>query len=177
MAPHLDPPVDPQLDHAKGPANAPVTLVEYADFECPHCGAAYPNVHELERRMGDGLRVVFRHFPLTGRHLNASLAARAAEAAGEQGRFWEMHDRLFEHQDELGPEDLRRHADAVGLDLERFDAALADGRGLARVERDLESGTSSDLPGTPAIFLNGELYDGFYDAESLEAAIEQIGAP
>lgn len=176
MAAQLDPPVDPAEDHAQGPEDARVTLVEFADFECPYCAAAYPNVRELEGRMGADLRVVFRHFPLTERHPHALLAAQAAEAAGEQGRFWEMHDRLFEHQDELEPADLRAHAADVGLDLERFDAALADGRGLPRVERDLASGERSGLPGTPAIYLNGELYDGFYDVESLEAAVELLQA-
>lgn len=161
----------------QGPADARVTLVEFADFECPYCAAAYPNVRALKGRLGADLRVVFRHFPLTGRHPHALLAAQAAEAAGEQGRFWEMHDRLFEHQDALAADDLRRHAAEVGLDMERFDAALAQGRGLARVERDLASGERSGISGTPAIYLNGERYDGFYDVESLEAAVdEQLSA-
>jgi protein-disulfide isomerase len=171
VSPALHPPLDPALDHALGPVDAPVTLIEYGDFECPYCGAAHPALRELRRRMGDGLRFAFRHLPVVERHPHAQEAAEAAEAAGEQGRFWEMHDLLFENQRALAPDDLRGHARDLGLDLERFDAALADHRHRARVERDVESAARSGVGGTPAFFLDGERYEGFYDAESLEDAV------
>ena len=113
----LNPPVDPLRDHVRGPTDAPVTLVEYADFQCPYCGNAYAVVGELLERFGDGVRFVFRHMPLADLHPRAMAAAEAAEAAGAQGRFWEMHDRLFEHQLELAEQDLRRHAEAIGAEL------------------------------------------------------------
>jgi protein-disulfide isomerase len=160
-----------EVDHTRGPADAPVTLVEFGDFECPYCGAAHPALRELERRMGDALRVVFRHLPLPGRHPRALAAAEAAEAAAAQGRFWEMHDRLFASQRALEPLDLRRHAEELGLDLERYDAAMADHAGAERVARDVESARLSGVSGTPALFLNGKRYDGFYDVESLEDAV------
>jgi protein-disulfide isomerase len=173
VAPALDPPVDPARDHVLGPAGAPVTLVEYGDYECPYCGAAHPAVRELARRMGDRVQVVFRHLPLPNRHPHALAAAEAAEAAAAQGRFWEMHDLLFAHQGDLEPDDLRGYARELGLDLERFNADLAGHRMRARVEEDLESAERSGARGTPAFFLNGEPYEGFYDAESLEDAARE----
>ena len=171
MSPALHPPLDPALDHVLGPEDAPVTLVEYGDFECPYCAAAYPALRELRRRMGDGLRFAFRHLPLVERHPHAMEAAEAAEAAGEQGRFWEMHDLLFESGRALAADDLRRYARDLGLDLERFESALADHRHRPRVERDAAGAARSGVSGTPALFLDGERYEGFYDAESLEDAV------
>ena len=171
MASALDPPVDPARDHVLGGRDAPVTFVEYGDYECPYCGAAHPAVRELTRRMGDGLRFVFRHLPLPDRHPHANDAAEAVEAAGEQGRFWAMHDLLFEHQRALEPDDLRGYARELGLDLDRFDADLAAHRGRARIEEDVQSAERSGVAGTPAFFLDGEPYEGFYDAESLEDAV------
>src|SRR5918995_3183988 len=151
----LSPPVDSARDHVRGPEDATVTLVEYGDFQCPYCGEAYPVVHELLERFGAQLRFVFRHMPLPDLHPRAPFAAEAAEAAGAQGRFWEMHDRLFEHQRELGDEELRAHADAVGVpDAERFDAELRDGLHAARVAEDLESGGRRGVPRTPPVFVN-----------------------
>ena len=120
----LEPPVGDR-DHVRGPATAPVTLVEYGDYECPYCGRAHPVVGELRERLGDRLRFVFRHFPLDSVHPRARHAAEAAEAAGAQDRFWEMHDLLYENQEDLGDEALRRYAAEVGLDLERFEEDLA----------------------------------------------------
>jgi NhaA family Na+:H+ antiporter len=157
----LRPPVDPDRDHVRGAADAQVTLVEYGDFQCPYCGEAYSVVHELLERFGDQLRFVFRHMPLADLHPRAPYAAEAAEAAGAQGRFWEMHDRLFEHQRELSDEELRGHAGAVGVpDGERFDAELRDRVHAARVEEDYASGARSGVPSTPRFFVNGLIHLG-----------------
>ena len=156
----LDPPVDPARDHVRGPEDAQVTLVEYGDFQCPYCGDAYPVVQELVERFGDGLRFVFRHMPLADLHPRAPAAAEAAEAAAAQGRFWEMHDRLFEHQHELSDADLREHAAAIGLDLERFDRELTEGVHSARVEQDYLSGVRSGTPSTPRFFVNDVIHLG-----------------
>jgi Na+:H+ antiporter, NhaA family len=154
----LSPPVGAARDHLRGAAHAPVTLVEYGDFQCPYCGEAYPVVKQLLERFGDRLRFVFRHMPLADLHPRAPAAALAAEAAGAQGRFWEMHDRLFEHQLELGDDDLRGHAEAIDLDVERFQSDLADAALAARVEVDLQSGARSGVPSTPRFFVNGVIH-------------------
>jgi len=157
----LDPPVEPGRDHVRGSDDAAVTLVEYGDFQCPYCGEAYPVVRELQERFGDQLRFVFRHMPLPDLHPRAPLAAEAAEAAAAQERFWEMHDRLFEHHHELGDSDLRTHAEEVGVpDGERFDAELRDGVHTARVEEDYRSGAQSGVPSTPRFFVNGLIHLG-----------------
>jgi Na+:H+ antiporter, NhaA family len=159
--PTLSPPVDPERDHVRGSDDAAVTLVEYGDFQCPYCGEAYPVVRELQERFGRQLRFVFRHMPLPDLHPRAPFAAEAAEAAGAQERFWEMHDRLFEHQLELSDSDLRAHAAAVGVpDSERFDAELRDGVHAARVEDDYRSGAQSGVPSTPRFFVNGVIHLG-----------------
>src|SRR5271165_3448730 len=119
----LAPPVSAR-DHTEGPANAPLTLVEYGDYECPYCGAAYPILKEVQARLGDALRFVFRNFPLAEMHPHALLAAEAAEAAGGQGHFWPMHDTLFEHQNALGLAQLRGYAKKLRLDLSRFSQDL-----------------------------------------------------
>ena len=169
----LSPPVDPQRDHVRGPADAPVTLVEYGDFQCPYCGEAYPVVRELQERFGDQLRYVFRHMPLADLHPRAPFAAEAAEAAGAQERFWEMHDRLFEHQLELSDSDLRAHAEAVGVaDSERFDAELCDGVHAARVEEEYRSGAESGVPSTPRFFVNGVIHLGSASYGELVEAID-----
>jgi protein-disulfide isomerase len=157
-------------DHVRGPAEAPLTLVEYGDYECPYCGEAYPIVKEIEEILGDDLRSVFRNFPLTEVHPHAFQAAEAAEAAGGHGRFWEMHDRLFENQQRLGRDDLLAHAKAVGLDVERFEADLEQGVYEARVRADFLTGVSSGVNGTPTFFVNGVRHNGRYDLETLLAA-------
>jgi NhaA family Na+:H+ antiporter len=175
----LSPQVDPARDHVRGGADAAVTLVEYGDFQCPYCGEAYPVVNELLERFGDQLRFVFRHMPLADLHPRAPFAADAAEAAGAQGRFWEMHDRLFEHQRELSDEELRAHAEAVGVDdSARFDAELRDGIHSARVEEDFESGSRSGVPSTPRFFVNGVIHLGSASyAELLEAINVELRPP
>jgi NhaA family Na+:H+ antiporter len=168
----LRPPVDPALDHLRGAPDAPVTLVEYGDFQCPYCADSYPVVQRLLERFGDRLRFVFRHLPLTDLHPRAQAAAEAAEAAAAQGRFWEMHNRLFEHRFELGDAELRRHAEAIGLDVERFDRELRDGVHAWRVQRDHDSGARSGVPSTPRFFVNGVIHLGSPTEAELVEAIE-----
>jgi Na+:H+ antiporter, NhaA family len=167
----LNPPVDPERDHVRGGADAPVTLVEYGDFQCPYCGEAYPVVLDLLERFGDRLRFVFRHLPVRDLHPRAPAAAEAAEAAGAQGRFWEMHDRLFTHQHELSDAQLRGHAEAIGLDVERFDRELRDGVYARRVDEDTTSGARSGVPSTPRFFVNGVIHLGSPTRAELGEAI------
>jgi Na+:H+ antiporter, NhaA family len=167
----LDPPVDPARDHVRGYADAPLTLVEYADFECVFCGQATGVVDALRERFGADLRYVFRHLPQAGVHRDAQLAAEAAEAAAAQGAFWEMHDRLYAGQDHLEPVDLLAHAAALGLDLERFSHDLGTGAYRGRVEADVSSGRASGALGTPTFFVNGLRHIGRYDEEQLAAAL------
>src|SRR5258706_14082789 len=155
----LTPPVS-ERDHAAGPENAPVTLVEYGDYECPYCGMAYPIVKRAQQDLGKQLRFVFRNFPLAESHPHARLAAEAAEAAGAQGKFWEMHAMLFEHQDALDDADLVRYAKALHLDVERFTRELASEMYVARVRKDIQSGIKSGVNGTPTFFINGVRFDG-----------------
>jgi protein-disulfide isomerase len=164
-------PVSPERDHILGPPDAPMTLVEYGDYQCPYCGAAYPIIKEVQSRMGDGLRFVFRNFPITTSHPYAEQAAEAAEAAGAQGRFWEMHDLLFENQKRLGDEDLRAYAQRIGLDLERFDKELTEHAHAARVREDFMGGVRSGVNGTPTFFINGARHDDAYDVETLISAL------
>jgi Na+/H+ antiporter NhaA len=163
--------VDPARDHIRGALDAPVTLVEYADFECPYCGRAEPAIGELLAEQGEALRYVFRHLPLHDVHPRAQLAAEAAEAAGAQGAFWALHDRLFEHQDELTLGDLRRHARELGLDLQRFERELRDRLYEERVERDILGADASGVSGTPSFFVNGRRHHGAYDLQALTAAV------
>jgi Na+/H+ antiporter NhaA len=168
----LDPPVDVARDHIKGPVDAPLELVEYGDFQCPFCARATGSLDEVRERLGDQLRYVFRHLPLTDVHEHAELAAQAAEAAGSQGRFWEMHDRLFAHQDALALPDLVAHARALELDVERFVNELLDGVHARRVREDVASAEVSGARGTPTFFVNGRRHSGPYDAASLVQALE-----
>ena len=149
-----------ERDHVLGPADARFTLLEYGDFECPACGAAYPVLKELRERAGDRVRFVFRHFPLFEIHPRAERAAVAAEAAGLRGKFWEAHDLLFENQDALEDEDLLRYAAALGLDVDAFAEALEDPDLLERVRGSFTSGVRSGVNGTPAFFVNGVRFDG-----------------
>ena len=166
-----------ERDHAQGPTDAPVTLVEYGDYECPHCGRAYPIVKQLRQRLGRRLRFVFRNFPLRESHPHAQRAAESAEAAGAQGRFWEMHDRLFERQFALDDEYLIEYAGDLGLDVERFRAELVGRVYEPRVREDFRSGVRSGVNGTPTFFINGVRYDGAWDEETLVAAIYALITP
>jgi protein-disulfide isomerase len=171
-APTLSPPIGDR-DHVLGPASAPITLVEYGDYECPYCGMAHPIVKQLLRRMGRQMRFAFRHFPLTRIHPHAERAAEAAEAAAAQGpaMFWDMHDMLYEHQNALEDEDLLVYAAQVGLDLDRFAGDLESGRFARKVREDFISGVRSGVNGTPTFFINGVRHEASYDLESLTAAI------
>ncbi len=168
-------PVDPEVDHIRGARDAPVTIVEYGDFECPYCGRAEPVIRELLRDYGD-IAYVWRQLPLTDVHSHAQLAAEASEAADRQRRFWEMHDRLLDDQDALRPRDLIRHAEELGLDVERFESDLREHRGAARVARDVDSADLSGVSGTPTFFINGRRHYGPYDIETLSKVARLAGA-
>jgi protein-disulfide isomerase len=159
-------------DHFQGAADAPVTLVEYGDYECPHCGRAYPILKEVQRQLGARLRFVFRNFPLRQAHPHAQHAAEAAEAAASQQRFWDMHDALFEHQRALSDQHLRAYAAALKLDVTRFDAELRSHAHAARVRRDFSGGVRSGVNGTPTFFINGVRHDGGWDVTSLVRSLE-----
>jgi len=167
-------PVSAERDHIQGPADAPVTLLEYGDYECPYCGAAYPILKQVQDRMGDRLRFVFRNFPITTSHPHSEQAAEAAEAA--QGKFWEMHDHLYEHQQHLTDPDLHGYAEALGLDVERFDRELAGHVHADRVREDFMSGVRSGVNGTPSFYVNGAKYDGDYSLEALLAELERAAS-
>jgi protein-disulfide isomerase len=160
-------------DHAEGPADAPVTLVEYGDYECPHCGRAYPIVKRLQRAMGKRLRFVFRNFPLSDLHPHAAAAAAAAEAAAQQDQFWPMHDWIFEHQSHLDDASLVRAAEGLGLDIERFIADADSGAVAARIDADVASGARSGVNGTPTFFVNGLRVDAGYDYDSLLSVLQE----
>jgi Na+/H+ antiporter NhaA len=163
--------VDPERDHIRGAPDAPVTLVEYGDFECPYCGRAEPAIRELLLQWGDELRYVFRHLPLSDVHPWAQLAAEAAEAAGAQGAFWEMYDVLLAHQGELTPHSLRSYAQDLGLDGERLTEELRRRTHAARISEDVASADASGVSGTPSFFVNGRRHTGVYDVATLSAAV------
>jgi Na+/H+ antiporter NhaA len=167
--------VDPERDHYRGPVDAPVTVVEYGDFECPYCGRAEPVVRELLQEFGD-IRYVWRHLPLSDVHPNAQFAAEASEAAADQGAFWEMHDLLFQHQDALTPGDLVEYAGQLGLDAERFMEELHRHTYTSRVAEDVDSADLSGVTGTPTFFINGRRHHGAYDIRALSAAVRAAGA-
>ena len=164
-------PVGPR-DHAQGPETAPLTLVEYGDFECPQCGQVYPIVKEIQRAFGDRLRFVFRHFPLTNAHAHAQHAAEAAEWAATRGKFWEMHDALFTHQAALADRQIVAHAAALDLPAGALETAWTTHAHLGRVKEDFQSGLRSGVTGTPAFFVNGVRHEGLWDAASLTRALD-----
>jgi Na+/H+ antiporter NhaA len=168
-------PVNPERDHIRGPDRAPVTLVEYGDLECPYCGQAETVVRELLSDYGD-LRYVWRHLPLTDVHPHAQLAAEATEAAAAQGKFWEMHDQLLDHQGALNARDLVRYAAEVGLNVERFTRDMRKHAGEAKIAADVDSADLSGVSGTPTFFINGRRHHGAYDIETLAAAVRTARA-
>src|SRR5206468_10834149 len=166
-------PVTEDRDHIEGPADAPVTLVQYGDYECPFCGAAYPIIKEVQARMGKRLRFVFRNFPISTSHPHAERAAEAAEAAAAQGKFWEMHDLLYENQRDLRDRSLHAYAEQLGLDVDLFDKELAEHVHAGRVHEDFMSGVRSGVNGTPTFYINGLRHDDSYEAEVLLDALER----
>ena len=172
----LTTPVAEGRDHIQGPGDAAVTLVEYGDYECPYCGAAYPIIKEVQVRMGERLRFVFRNFPITTSHPHAEQAAEAAEAAANQGRFWEMHDVLYENQARLRDQDLHLYAEKLELDVGAFDNELAEHVNATRVHEDFMSGVRSGVNGTPTFYINDERHDDSYDLETLLSALERASA-
>ncbi len=161
-------------DHSEGSKNAQITLVEYGDYQCPHCRRAYPIVKKIQEAMGDKLRFVFRNFPLTKIHPNALHAAEASEAAAAQGKYWEMHDLLFENQYALDDRSLLGYADSLGLDVEKFAADLENGTYEEKVRADFYAGIESGVNGTPTFFINGYRYDDSWDYETLLNTLENI---
>jgi protein-disulfide isomerase len=164
--------VDPERDHIRGRMDAPVTIVEYGDYECPYCAHAAPTINQLLGRLPDELRYVWRHLPLTDVHPDAQNAAEAAEAAAAQGRFWEMHDVLLDEQADLTPLGLFRHAEELGLDADQFGEDLRKHRYGERVAEDVASADASGVSGTPTFFINGRRHQGVYDLDTLTAAIK-----
>jgi protein-disulfide isomerase len=158
-------------DHAQGPANAPVTLVEYGDYECPHCGHAYPIVKQVQRKFGDRLRFVFRNFPLAEAHPHAVEAAEVAEFAGAHGKFWGMHDAIFENQQNLNDRTFVELARKLKLDVQALAKSLKNDEFAERVKADFSGGVSSGVNGTPTFFINGERHDADFEYETLVAAI------
>ena len=163
--------VDPRRDHVRGPHDAPVTLIEYGDFECPYCGRAESAIRGVLGKFDDELRYVWRHLPLNDVHPRAQLASEAAEAASAQGRFWEMHDLMLDHQDNLTAQDLGRYAQELGLDVGRFWDELRRHEHSGRVAEDVATADSSGVTGTPSFFINGRRYQGAYDSATLEAVV------
>jgi protein-disulfide isomerase len=169
-------PVGPR-DHIRGPVDAEVTLVEYGDYECSRCGQAHSVARRVQQRLGDRLRFVFRNFPIREIHPCAQHAAEAAEAAGAQNKFWQMHDRLFERQPALENGFLVEYADKLSLDTTRFLRDMSQHTYADRVREDITSGTQSGVHGTPTFFINGVRHDGLWDVESLVAALEAATTP
>jgi protein-disulfide isomerase len=160
-------------DHIQGDPSAPIVLVEYGDYECPHCGHAYPIVQRVQKHFGKQLGIVFRNFPLTETHPNAESAAEAAEFAATEGRFWEMHDAIFENQRALGVPLLLNLAKSIGLPVAKTERALAEHEFAGRVQSDFTGGVRSGVNGTPTFFINGRRHDGSFEYEDLVAAIEE----
>jgi protein-disulfide isomerase len=168
----LDEDVDPERDHIRGPVDAPVTLIEYGDFECPYCGDAAPIITKLLDHFGGDLRYVFRHLPLNDVHPNAQIASEAAEAAAAQGRFWEMHDKLLADPSAVSPRTVRAYAEELGLDVERFADELRRRKHAPRVAEDVRSADASGVTGTPTFFINGRRHQGVYDVDTLTREIK-----
>ena len=166
-------PVSPAKDHIRGPIDAPVTLLEYGDYECPFCGAAHAVVNTILAQVGDAVRFVFRHFPMTTVHPHAELAAEAAEAAASQQRFWDMHDMLYANQQQLDGPSLLAYASALALDLNRYSAEVAGHMHLPKISEDFMSGVRSGVNGTPTFFINGVRHDGGWDYNALIMALQR----
>ncbi len=166
-------PVTPD-DHIQGNINAPITLVEYGDFQCPYCGAAFPIIKEVQNNFGDQLRFVFRHFPLSEVHEFAKAAASTAEFAGTYHKFWEMHDEIYENQDMLSEEMLTQLADSMGLNSKELLKAIKNNKFESKIQKDFMGGVRSGVNGTPSLFINDHRYSGSVDFDSIVQAIELV---
>jgi protein-disulfide isomerase len=169
----LKPPVS-EKDHIQGDKNAPIELVEYGDYQCPHCGAAYPIIKSIQKKLGNKLKFVFRNFPLAESHPNATNAAIATEAAAVQGKFWEMHDAVFEHQRDLSDAALIKCAQKTGLDISKFKSDFDKQEIQDKVQSDLESGVRSGVNGTPSFFINGKKYNDSWDEAVLLEYLQSL---
>jgi protein-disulfide isomerase len=169
----LKPPVS-EKDHLQAETTAPIELLEYGDYQCPHCGRAYPIIKSIQKKMGDKLKFVFRNFPLAESHPYAINAAIATEAAAAQGKFWEMHDIVFEHQRDLSDTALVKLAKQIGLDIEQFENDFDRQQTQDKVETDFESGVRSGVNGTPAFFINGKKYNDSWEEEVLLEYLESL---
>jgi protein-disulfide isomerase len=166
-------PVNESRDHIQGPVNAPITLVEYGDYECPYCGQAYMIIKEIQERLGSKLCFVFRNFPLTKVRPHAYKAALAAETAAAQGKFWEMYDYLFKHGQVVTDDNLRQSAAKLGLNVARFDREFLDRTYSSHVDEDIQSGKSSEVKSTPTFFINGDRYNSAWDLDTLLSALDE----
>ncbi|MBC7904002.1 MAG: thioredoxin domain-containing protein [Gemmatimonadaceae bacterium] len=162
----LKPPVN-EVDHCQGDKAAKIVIVEYGDYQCPHCGRAYPLVKKLQAELGEDLCFVFRNFPLAKIHPDAMMAAIATEAAALQGKYWEMHDILFENQENLDNDALARYAQRLEMDVEKFSSDIADQQFISKVESDFESGIRSGVNATPTFFINGEKYNNGWEGNRI----------
>ena len=154
-----------EKDQLQGNPDAAIELVEYGDYQCPHCGRAYPIIKKIQKALGNNIKFVFRNFPLSNMHPDAASAAAAAEAAGVQGKFWEMHDTIFEHQNKLSEDDLYLYAEKLGLNVEQFQNDMLSEKIISKIEDDFESGMRSGVNGTPSFFVNGEKYSNDWEYE------------
>ncbi len=162
-------------DHVQGHTNANIELVEYGDYQCPHCGRAYPIIKSVQQKLNAQLKFVFRNFPLAEVHPNATNATVAAEAASAQNKFWEMHDILFENQEHLDDIHLVAYAGKIALNVKKFKSDFDTAQFVEEVESDFESGVRSGVNGTPSFFINGEKYNGSWDEDSLISHLEALG--
>ena len=174
MEPELTLPVSSSRDHIQGPQKAPITLLEYGDYECPYCGQAFTIVKLVQNLFGNNLRFVFRNFPLTQIHPHAQHAAEAAECAGAQNRYWEMHDTLYEHQQSLEDKDLESYAELLKLDIPKFQSDFYNHSFADRPREDFLSGIRSGVNGTPTFYLNGRRYNNSWDVETLTASLRSV---
>ena len=161
-------------DHIQGNKNARIELVEYGDYQCPHCGHAYPIIKGIQKKMGDKLKFVYRNFPLAEIHPDAVNAAMASEAAGLQNKFWEMHDHIFEHQNRLNESSLIKYAEQLDLDIEQFNIDRKSEALIQKVESDFESGVRSGVNGTPSFFINGEKYNESWEEDQFLDYLQRI---
>jgi protein-disulfide isomerase len=176
MPSKLIPPVS-ERDHIQGPLQAPLELLEFGDYQCPHCGVAYSMIKQIQKKLGKRLKFIFRNFPLSEAHPDAFQAAVATEAAAKQNRFWEMHDILFEHQSRLEKEAILKYAKELGLNLKDFENDLQETSLAAKVEADFESGIKSGVNGTPSFYINKNMYRGPYEYDALLEAIQNASRP